>query len=774
VSLWVIWLATLISTQSPLPVAEPVPSVKATEPISPPDAAPSVAPSPQIQKPAPVTLKEVAPKDTSLKDAVETRDWNKVLDLIALPKADALQRLLRARALFELDKYEDLLKEPAIEDPRFKSYFSYLKLSAAHQLKKFDLVVNTEPFTDLPEPMLQSAAFLRCQGLISLERWEPAKAALREFIKKYPRSGMRSDALLELAQVEWKLENKFEALHLYEEVYSQYPLSDYNDTAGQKLREAGKFQELDAGVHLLRADQLKRAALFGKGIQELKKLMTIVPAKDQGKVKLAISGLEFSKRDYAKAELAAKAALKEKNLDPSLKLDWQNLLGRALVRQGKYDDARPVYSELLQSKISSWEKENIRLRLGMMALDDQNFKDAAQHFKSLRVDYLKGRFQETAHWFEAWALYQVEVKAKQKNPEYKIDTASIENAIALLDRLPKLPEGERLKAQALYWQMQMYGLINEEAQKVRTQKRLEKHWQASFHAVLTSPKPFDFLVFNPVDITEEIKDKHPAPTSFSDSAFQELSWQRVEAFASINLSNWARLELDRFRLSLGLKNSTLRNAIAYRLRDLSDWHDLVVYAKLEFPFELEDLEIEDPISRFHYPQAYVADVLKASKEFEVSPYLIWGVMREESRFQADVLSGAGAVGLLQLMPSLGDRIARNLKERPMGRTGLTDSAKNIRYGVFHLKELMDRVNSLQVPEEFRYPLLIASYNAGIGPVKNWIETLGTDRVDVFVESIPYTETRNYVKRVLQSANVYYRLYGEKVRAISKAKEEKKL
>jgi len=760
VSLWVIWIATLILVESPLPVAEPAAPLKPAAPLNPT----SVAPTPQIRQTTPVALE----------DAVETRNWNRVLELVSTPKADSLQALLRARALFELDKFSDLLSEPAIEDPRFKSYFEYLKMSAAHQLKKFELVLNAPTFDDLPEAILQSAAFLRSQSLISLERWAPAKASLREFIKKYPRSGMRSDALLELAQIEWKLENKFEALHLYEEIYSQYPLSDSNDTAGQKLREAGKFQELDAGVHLLRADQLKRAALFNKGIQELKKLISIVQPKDQSKVQLALAGLEFSKRDYAGAQAAATTALKSKTLDPGLRLDWQSLLGRSLVRQGKYDEARPVYQELLQSKISSWEKENIQLRLGLMALDDQNFKDSAQHFKRLRVDHLRGRFQETAHWFEAWALYQVELRALQKSPGYKVDSASLESAATLLDRLPKLPEGERLKAQALYWQVQIYGLLKDEVQKTRAEKKLEKHWKASFHSELNTAKPFDFLTFNSIDITEEVKDKHKPPTLIDDAAFQELSWRRVEAFASIKLSNWARLELDRFRLRLGLKNAGLRNAIAYRLRDLGDWHDLVVYAKTEFPFELEDLEIDDPVSRFHYPQAFLGDVLKASKEFEISPFLIWGVMREESRFQADVLSGAGAVGLLQLMPNLGDRIAKNLKEKPTGRAGLTDSAKNIRYGVFHLKELIDRVASLRVPEEFRYPLVVAAYNAGFGPVKNWVETLGTDRVDIFVESIPYTETRNYVKRVLQSANVYYRLYGERVRTLSKSKEEKNL
>jgi soluble lytic murein transglycosylase len=728
---------------------------------------------------APAVAATPAPQTTGtplsiLKESVEGRDWKKVEALVSPDTPDPLSQLLRARALFEQDRWESVLQFPKITDERFASYLDYLQLSSAHQSKKHEQVIAWKLSEDLPLSMIQSGHFMQSQSLIALERWPLAKDSLREFLKKYPRSSLRSDVLLELAQVEWRLENKFEALHLYEEVYSQYPLADPNDTASDALRAAGRFQELDAGVHLLRADQLKRSALFSKGVEELKKLQTLVPKKDRAKIDLALAGLEFARRDYAKSEALAKAALKDKNIDPNLKSDWQSLLAFSHARQGEYDSARPIYDELLKSKLNSWEKEMITLRLALMALDDKNFEDSRKHFKSLRVDFLKGRYHETAHWFEAWSIYQIELGKRRLDPKYQYNSEEIENAIELLNRLPKLPEGERLHAQALYWQAQLFDLLKEETQKTKAQQKLLKDWAASFHAQLNQPKPFDFLDFKSVDISDEVYEKRPAPALMSDQSFQAVSWKRVEAFASIGLSNWARFELERFREGLGSKNEALKNAIAHRLRDLGDWFDLVSYARMEFEFSLEDLKVDDPIVRFHYPQAYTLDVLRAAKEFEVSPFLVWGVMREESRFQADVLSGAGAVGLLQLMPSLGDRIAKALKEKPMGRRGLTDSSRNIRYGTFHLRELINRVQGLKVPEEFKYPLVVASYNAGFGPVKKWVEEIGVERVDTFIESIPYTETRNYVKRVLQSSNVYYRIYGEKIRALSKSKEEKKL
>src|SRR5690606_22263701 len=102
-----------------------------------------------------------------------------------------------------------------------------------------------------------------------------------------------------------------------------------------------------------------------------------------------------------------------------------------------------------------------------------------------------------------------------------------------------------------------------------------------------------------------------------------------------------------------------------------------------------------------------------------------------------------------------DRIGRVLgtASRP-----LSDPARNIRFGAYHLKEIQNLVAGLPVSKEFHPVLLIASYNAGFHNVKRWIKEIPVDDLPTFIESIPYSETRNYVKRVLQSAYLYYRLY----------------
>lgn len=172
------------------------------------------------------------------------------------------------------------------------------------------------------------------------------------------------------------------------------------------------------------------------------------------------------------------------------------------------------------------------------------------------------------------------------------------------------------------------------------------------------------------------------------------------------------------------------------------------------------MDLEDPILQYHYPRAFEKEVLKHAHNFNVSPFLVYGVMREESRFRADVISPAGAVGLMQLMPTLGNRIGLALRESIAKRGSLTDAKRNIRYGTYHLMELKAAVDKLGVSPSLRPILQVAAYNAGIEAVTRWIKDKDISRVDLFVESIPFQETRQYVKRVLQSAYIYYRLYGD--------------
>jgi soluble lytic murein transglycosylase-like protein len=232
------------------------------------------------------------------------------------------------------------------------------------------------------------------------------------------------------------------------------------------------------------------------------------------------------------------------------------------------------------------------------------------------------------------------------------------------------------------------------------------------------------------------------------------------------------MELDRFLESYRGSDQRTLIAIAEKLEGVEDWASLVRWAEKNFPRPIKNLDLRDPIVKFHYPRAFEKDVLKQARQFGVSPFLIWGVMREESRFRPDVISIAGAVGVMQLMPPLANRIGMNLRDPVAKRTQLTDARRNIRYGAYHLLELQAQVEKLAVDPQLKPALQVAAYNAGIEAVQRWLKQKDTSSLDVFIESIPFQETRGYVKRVLQSAYIYSRLYGKSSASESPLDERK--
>lgn len=154
-----------------------------------------------------------------------------------------------------------------------------------------------------------------------------------------------------------------------------------------------------------------------------------------------------------------------------------------------------------------------------------------------------------------------------------------------------------------------------------------------------------------------------------------------------------------------------------------------------------------------WPQPFGSAVQAATREFEFDPSLVYAVMREESTYRPDVESPAGAIGLMQIIPPTGDQIASSLGVSSFAAERLLDPTTNIRFGTWYLKHLMGVFDGSR-------PLAIAAYNAGPDAVSSWLERDGHLPDDAFVDSVPYSETRRYVRRVLRSWRVYQLLYEE--------------
>lgn len=154
-----------------------------------------------------------------------------------------------------------------------------------------------------------------------------------------------------------------------------------------------------------------------------------------------------------------------------------------------------------------------------------------------------------------------------------------------------------------------------------------------------------------------------------------------------------------------------------------------------------------------YPLAFWSSLEESAARHRIDPFLALSLMRQESMFDPEALSPANARGLMQLLPSTAEAVAARI-----GRGGpidLFDPATNIELGTAHLRELADRYDGDTVR-------MLAAYNAGADAVAKWDRRFGNRDRDEFVESITYSETRDYVKKVLSNYRKYQRLYGAPV------------
>lgn len=155
-----------------------------------------------------------------------------------------------------------------------------------------------------------------------------------------------------------------------------------------------------------------------------------------------------------------------------------------------------------------------------------------------------------------------------------------------------------------------------------------------------------------------------------------------------------------------------------------------------------------------FPTPHKGPVMQNADKNKIDPAWIYGVMRRESAFSEDIKSSVGATGLMQLMPKTAKYIGKKIGAKSVKYTDLTKAENNIELGSAYLSYLNKKYDGNKV-------LATASYNAGPRRVDSWIPKSGSIPADQWIDSIPFTETRNYVKAVLEYKTIFKSLLNKK-------------
>ena len=153
-----------------------------------------------------------------------------------------------------------------------------------------------------------------------------------------------------------------------------------------------------------------------------------------------------------------------------------------------------------------------------------------------------------------------------------------------------------------------------------------------------------------------------------------------------------------------------------------------------------------------FPRPYWSQLESDSRANGLDPFLVAALIRQESEFNPIAVSRKNAYGLMQLLPSVGKSLAKKDGERHFNTSELLDPSTNLRLGTQDLRKSIDRYNG-----QIEYAL--AAYNAGDSPVHQWMATNDYKDIAEWVESIPYTETREYVEGILRNRELYRAVYA---------------
>jgi soluble lytic murein transglycosylase len=295
----------------------------------------------------------------------------------------------------------------------------------------------------------------------------------------------------------------------------------------------------------------------------------------------------------------------------------------------------------------------------------------------------------------------------------------------VLAAIDALQTNERQDGMWRYWRARALGQQRQRASADELYTQLAK--ERSYHG---------FLAADQLGLGYCIENKPILATPQELASIEAIpSIARAHELYRLHLISEARREWDSTLKRLNDRELQLAAKVAERW----GWRDRAILTVAKST-RRDDLELR-------FPLAHREPVLSNAHAQDIDPAWVYGVMRQESAFMADAQSRSGALGLMQLMPSTGRYTARLLNIRIGRNQELLEVSKNIRLGTAYLRRVLDLNQGNQL-------LATAAYNAGPGRVRQWRPRNAQRAADVWAATLPFTETRRYVRRVMAYTTIY--------------------
>jgi soluble lytic murein transglycosylase len=632
--------------------------------------------------------------------------------------------------------------------PKIHDYTTYYLASAELQAKSEEGIqkeLAAVEGAEIASPLAGKSAVLRAKALVDLNNPAEAIRILTERNGELP----QPDAYFTLATAYQAASDPLNAALCYQRVYFGYPDSDAASRASAALvilKDAmgSAYPAPSAAQMLGRGEKFMAEHDYVRARQEFSGMIPQLTGLEQDQARVRAGAA-----DYMQGETAAASRYLESLNLPHSEADAERLYYLAECQRRVNDDDERL--ETVKRLTKDYRQSPWRLKALVSAGNHYLLQNRPDMFEALYQavyeDFPDDTMAAYCHWKVTWSAYVHRRQdsadlLRQQLERYPADPRT-GAALYFLGRLSEA-SGDFAAARAYY--ARIVSLFPNYYYAVRARERL-----ADTKLVAAEPSATVVQYLNGLPFPER-----RVPAGQELSSVTKLRIERARLLAAAGLPDLAEAEL-RF----GARTDGQPQLLAMELaRSAAAPYIGLRYMKsfapdyLSTPFD----QMPRAFWEFLFPLPYRKDLVRNATLQNLDPYVVAALIRQESEFNPAAVSHKSAYGLTQLMPSTGRQLARRNGVRRFRTSMLLQPSTSLQLGARYLRTMLDECGG-------KWEETLAAYNAGKTHVDEWRTWNSFQEPAEFVETIPFTETREYVQAVLRNAAIYRRLYGTAISAL---------
>jgi len=589
-----------------------------------------------------------------------------------------------------------------------------------------------------PDSLLARDAAIRYADALLLEGQAAEAVTLLEPL----RSPTRSDLEFALGRAYAASGQTAKAAITLANIYYTMPTCAEADAAYTELKKLPSAAPATAAQRKARADALMSHKRYAEAADEYRALASEASANDKPALQLSLAdALHRGGRNHdAKLVLALLGGeggeINAQRLYLLGQLDWSASDNDAFYR---------TVNELRQAAPSSPWLEQSLLSAANLHLVHHEYDQALDTFREIHQRFPNGTRASYEHWKAAWLTFRQGRTEDAKK--------------AFEEQIAVYPTGAETSA-ALYWRARLAEEDNQPLMARAFYQKLSDRYRNFYYAELGRERMKHLPAAAPDAVTQyALLDRVPPLDSASkvkdaEPPRDELHVQKAELLGNGGLVDFAVRELQAAAAATPDGGSWGPAETALLYDETGHYDQAIELMKHSAPnyFALDIPDLPRKYWEALFPKAYWSDLKRSAAANSLDPYLVASLIRQESEFNPNAVSRANAVGLMQLLPKTGKQVAKEVKLQRYNASQLYTPAVNLQLGTRYFRGMVDKFGG-----SFEYAL--AAYNAGSDRVDEWLSQGKYRDPQEFVESIPFTETREYVQAILRNASVYKQIYG---------------